>query len=101
MEELISVTCVHVRDTADEKASDTTDVPLPENTCKCHFAQKNRGTKNPSRKYLAEFSPMLDQINKRHSFHLRRCAYSLLQFDSKAVHCPHTVLIKMTSVPLL
>lgn len=101
LEEFSSVTCVHVRDAADEKASDAADVPLPENICQCHFAEKNRGTRNPSENYLAKFSPILAQINKWHSICLRRCSYSLLQCDSKAVHCPHTVLIEMTSVPLL
>lgn len=84
MEEFNSMTCVHVRDAADNKSSHTTDVHLPENICKCHFAQKHSGTKNSlSQNYLARFSPILDQMNMWHSFHLRRGTNSLLQFEGK------------------
>jgi len=77
MEEFISTTCVHVRDTA-EKSSHTTDVHLTENTCKCHFVQKHRGAKNRlSQNYLARFSPILDQTNTWRRFHLRRGNNSL------------------------
>lgn len=84
MEEFISMTCVHVRDTADKKSSHTTDVHLLEKICKHHFVQKQRGAKNRlSQNYLARFSPILDQMNTWHTFHFRRGTNSLLQFEGK------------------
>lgn len=81
--ELITITCVHVRDTSD-KLFHTSDVQIPENICKCPLDQKHRDEKSrSSQNYLARFSPVLNKVNTWHSVHLRTGTKSPQQFESK------------------
>lgn len=81
--EIITITCVHVRDTSD-KLFHTTDVHLPKNICKCPLNQKHRDAKNRlNQNYLARFSPGLDETKTWHSVHLRIGINSQQQFGSK------------------